>query len=306
MNSIFNEEVKKIVNLVEERGVAAFPYKNAATQILKYCQNQAKELKIGDEINFSIPKELTSKINFVEDLEINVTIKDGENYAYNTGGGNLNIKIDDELIDGKYNKALININAYSYYGKLYDKTILNSLYHELNHLYEAWKELTRDGNMYTAAIASSRGGRRICSLPSPYKEYVNVMLYRLFSQTELNALISSVYGDLEGIKSERINFNEDIFWTSAYDFYLLFQEQLNEINLFLKENPQYIRRFFNELNAKGVIINPYYKNDNGYLKEFNRKVKFYLKTLIRGIGKVASLYYDNKEVPEDNINIKID
>ena len=79
MNSIFNEEVKKIVNLVEERGVAAFPYKNAATQIMKYCQNQAKELKIGDEINFSIPKELTSKINFVEDLEINVTIKDGEN-----------------------------------------------------------------------------------------------------------------------------------------------------------------------------------------------------------------------------------
>ena len=134
---------------------------------------------------------------------------------------------------------------------------------------------------------------------------INLIIYRLFSNTELNALISSVYGDLESIKSERLNFHIDLKITQAYDLYLYIKENLNKIIYFLENNTQYIKPFFNELDLNNIKINPYYKNEKGYLKEFKRKTNFQLKLLLKGIGKVASLYYDNKEVPEDNFNIKI-
>lgn len=70
-------------------------------------------------------------------------------------------------------------------------------------------------------------------------------------------------------------------------------------------HPEHVKPFILELQKLGIELNPYYKNDQGFIKEFGRRTKFLLKTLIRGIGKAASLYYDSKEVPEDNIELEI-
>ena len=87
MNKVLKEQENKIVRLVEERGVAAFPYRTVLQQILDWCQTQTVDMKPGDSKTFMVPEELTSKIDFVRNLDIEVFVRDGENYAYYSGGG---------------------------------------------------------------------------------------------------------------------------------------------------------------------------------------------------------------------------
>ena len=53
----------------------------------------------GDECSFQIPYLITRKIDFVDRLIIKVNIKDGENYAYLSGGGKLDLQIDQETMN---------------------------------------------------------------------------------------------------------------------------------------------------------------------------------------------------------------
>lgn len=54
MNNFLTEQENKIIRLVEERGVAAFPYKTVIKEIVNYCQTQTRSLKPGDKTNFTI------------------------------------------------------------------------------------------------------------------------------------------------------------------------------------------------------------------------------------------------------------
>lgn len=306
MSKYLIEQENKTIRLVEERGVAAFPYRTAINEILNYCKKQCVGMKPGDTRKFSIPTFLTSKIDFVKYLDIDVTIEDGENKAYEHGGGVLHLRIDDKISDGKYESGRITIEGYSFYGILYERTILNSLYHELNHYYEAWKELNSTGSMSLYAKYSKKANVNTDWFQEQeINDVFRLILYRLYSETEMNALIASVYGDLEGMKSRRENFSEDIKNTQAYKVYKKIENVLPQIVEILKNNSHLVKPLMLQFKNNNFELNPYYKNENSYIKEFNRKTQYLLKCLIRGIGRTASLYYDSQEVPEDNVNITI-
>jgi hypothetical protein len=304
MSTFLTEQENKMIRLVEERGVAAFPYKTAIKQILDYCQEQTKNMRPGDMMTFNVPPSLTKKIDFIHSLNIVVQVIDAENGAYLSGGGQVKLTMLDNLINGKYDNGCIEIYAFSFCGHIYERTILNSLYHELNHLYEAWKELVSTNSMSLFAAGSIRANAKITCFPiSVYNDIATEINYRLYSQSELNSMVAGVYGDLSGMKSLRKNFNVHLQKTQAYAIYNKLKDDLRMLVVYLKRNPEYVMPFIQNLNTYGIQINPYYKNENGYIKEYNRRTQFLLKQLIRGIGKSASLYYDSIEVPEDNVNI---
>ena len=300
MSKYLMEQERKAIRLVEERGVAAFPYRTVCKEIINYCKDYIAGMEPGDECSFQIPYLITRKIDFVDRLIIKVNVKDGENYPDLSGGGKIVLQIDDKIVDGKYEKGTINIYGFSYYGVLYDVTILNSLYHELNHFYEAWKELNRTGSMSLYAHQATKGNIEVNIFDNDnYNYWLTTICYRLFAETEFNALISSVYGDLEGINSKRENFSEDIKKTQAYYNYENMKTALPYIMREFKKEPELIFRFYKILNHYGIYLNPYTKDAFGLMKEFNRRTKYLLKCLIRGIGRAASLYYDAQEVPKD-------
>ena len=300
------EQENKAIRLVEERGVAAFPYKTTINQIFQWCQTQCAGMRPTTVRKFAVPASLTSKIDFVKDLTINVSVEDGENLAYKHGGGNLNVRLDDTIVNGKYSKAIINIEGYSYYGVLYQNTILNSFYHELNHLYEAWKELISTKSMSLYAKGTKKSNINVDWFnDDDLNNILRLIFYRLYSETEMNAMIAGVFGDLQGINSTRKNFSNDIKTTHAYQVYNKIKTELPIIVQIFKDNLHLVKPMIKLLKANGFEFNPYYKNEQGYIKEFNRRTQYLLKHLIRGIGKTASLYYDSKEVPEDDINITI-
>lgn len=297
---------KKMVRLVEERGVAAFPYITTIKQILEYVQKEIVGISEGETKVVIIPNNLTSKIDFIDNLNITVTVEDGENLAYKYGGGCANISKNTKLIDGKIDYCEISVDAYSFCGILYKHTIYNNLCHEINHLYEAWKELTHSGTMEIFAKQATKA-----SVDTNWFNDANLnnifklIFYRLYSETELNALIAGVYGDLTGMHSQRVNFARDIKRTQAYKVYLKIKIELNDVVEILKDNPNLIGAILNIVKNYGIELNPYNKSPEGYIKEFKRKTLYLLKQLLKGIGKVASLYYDFTEVPEDDYNITI-
>ena len=295
------------VRLVEERGVAAFPYRKAIDNILQWVRDLAKGMKPGDSRGRMVPNKLTSKIDFINELKMRVFIVDGENYAKEHGGGEINLRVDDELDeDGKYKYGEIIIYAFSYYGVLYDRTILNSLYHELNHFYEAWKELTKTNSMSLFAKGVEKANAKTYAFKSDIiNQCINEIIYRLFSESEFNALVSGVYGDLQGLKSTRENFSEDILKTQAYGVYNTIKKNLPYLITYFKNNLDDVPHLFSALKYHGIEFNPYTKGPMGYIKEFNRRTKYLLKCLIRGIGRTASLYYDSIEVPDDNVKLTI-
>ena len=304
MSNYLMEQERKAIRLVEERGVAAFPYRTVCKEIINYCKNYIAGMTPGEESSFQIPYLITRKIDFVDRLIIKVVIKDGENYAHLSGGGQVDLQIDDKIVDGKFEKGVITIYGFSYYGVLYEATILNTLYHELNHFYEAWKELTKTGSMSLYACQATKGAVRVNIFDDEKLNFwLTTICYRLFTETEFNALISGVYGNLEGINSERENFSEDIKKTQAYYNYENMKNALPYIMREFKKEPGLIFHFNKTLNYYGIHLNPYTKDAFGLMKEFNRRTKYLLKCLIRGIGRAASLYYDAQEVPQDKKRI---
>lgn len=306
MSNFLTEQEHKMIRLVEERGVAAFPYRTAIQQILNWCQEQTTNMKPGDIKTLTVPQELTSKIDFVRKLNIEVIVRDGENYAYNTGGGNLSVTWGDTIVNGKYDCGKIFIKAFSYYGDIYERTILNNLIHELNHFYEAWKELSSTNSMRLFAKQSIKANANITCLEKDFNEKANQIIYRLYSESELNALISGVYGELAGFKSTRQRFKRDLPHVQAYYLYGKMYMDLDDLIFYFQHiHPEHVKPFIMALKKMGIELNPYYENDQGYIKEFGRRTKFLLKSLLRGIGKAASLYYDSIEVPENKFEINI-
>ena len=193
--------------MVESRGVAAFPYRKNISNIIEYIN---KEFSNGNT-EFTIPKNLTVGIDFIDDLEIKILINNNEQAEFSSGGGNTAINNQQILNEyGKLPHVDIEINGYSYKGILYQRTLTNSLYHELNHVYQAFIELKKYGgrinttNFYND-IQKLRSESEVNNLTSnsQVNNILNMVIYRLFIDTELNALISGVYGTLDAIDSKR-------------------------------------------------------------------------------------------------------
>ena len=115
-----NEIEKKVFTLVEERGVASSKYNLVADEIIRYCKTKtpnskqiAKNNYIGNtRSTFKIPESITKKIDFVENLVVNVTITDSKNGMYYSGGGKCVARYSNNIINNKIEYCEIEIYAY--------------------------------------------------------------------------------------------------------------------------------------------------------------------------------------------------
>jgi len=292
---VLSEE--KIIRLVEERGVAASKYNNVAKEIIKYCQDFIWKNKFTGTTNFVLPNEITQKIDFVENLYLEITVTENVNGKFLSGGGKTTVKYTNEIVNGKLKNAKIFIYAYSYKHVLYTKTILTSLYHELNHVYDYYQDIINNwgfARRYANSAAKSKIDTADIQIDDYLKEILELIIYGLFSETELNALITSVYGSLQSCNSERKNFRHDIQESQAYCLYKKIKEILPD--LFRAINNDNYHQINASLRKSGINIKPYHDGLLSFKKEFRKKINFRLNKLIKGIGSAASVYYDDKEI----------
>lgn len=288
---------EKIIRLVEERGVAASKYNNVAKEIVDYCQKLVWNNKLVGKMNFVVPSKIAKKIDFVKELYVEITVDENANGSFSSGGGKTTVKYTNKIVDGKLKEAKIFIYGYSYKHVLYTKTILTSLYHELNHVYDYYQDIVKNQgftNRYANSVKKSEIDTLGVSLNNYSKELLEIIVYRLFSETELNALISSVYGSLQGCDSERKNFRHDIQETQAYFIYRQIKDNLPFLFRTIDENNY--RQINASLNKSGININPYNDGLVSFKKAFREKINYRLNKLIKGIGRAASVYYDDKEI----------
>ena len=305
----FLESVERKTNLlVEERGLAAIPNRKIVNKILEFCQIKTNQIKNGETLSFTIPEQITKRIDIVNVLKINVNITDATADNSLNGSGRVTLDRTIGFVNNKIDYAEITINGYSYNGILYDRTILSSLYHELNHLYDFWNDLKKTGSLSRSAKSVAKAGEiKDCNVTgnNVVDKFIHDIIYRLFSETELNALIANTYGDLQSIGSRRENFQEDIKKTKPYMVYFVIKDNLSALRKSMSSSDERIDDLKKYLEGNGIMLNPYGNSKNDYLKEFFRKTAYLLKKLYKGIGRVASLYYDTNEFRKPNVNEKI-
>ena len=288
----------KIIRLVEERGYMGTKYIPVIKEIISYIQNYIQtnpKNKNNSSWEFMIPYTITEKIDCVDNLVINITIEDKEDgYKYSGAGSNVQF-INNKIVDGKLEMGKISIFGFSRGTNLFPHTIFNSLSHELNHLFELYERLKKRNNsniIYARTVNQNQLLKKTFSNDKVIDDYIKRLFYRLLFKSELNALINGVYGDLETLNSNRENFNSHIKYTQAYYVYQTIRDNLHILNTLSDEEWENIIYCFNITkadNAKG------YADVNQFKKRFKAFIIYKLNTLIKGIGKVASFYYDSKE-----------
>ena len=175
----------------------------------------------GKEMVFFVPVELVNKIDFFQDVKIKITAVPLE---YNIEpSGKFGYAKPKPLFDIKTNKF---INCYISITCQYDKDgnikwqgLIPNLYHEINHAYHAYVIGLK--NNYDVGKYEKSVNKYLQSICEVYNEnsIVRVIIYRLFSETEFNALVCNFYGELKVNNVTRFNFRDNITKMPAYKLY---------------------------------------------------------------------------------------
>lgn len=212
LNNKAIEDIKKHLSedeicLKEERGVGAAPYRKQISNICNYVAAYVYENKKPNvDLEFEVPLSLTKSISMFSELHIECTVTDDINAKF---GGSAPVSAFP-FITKKYGAydtpQTIRITSYANNNVLDKRTFIGTLYHELNHKIDALyhkfnsnKETNPNG--FTDVV---------CDM------FFKKIVYRLFSNSEINALAASVYGDLLAIDSCPENYQNDIKQTEAY------------------------------------------------------------------------------------------
>lgn len=293
--------------LTEERGVGASrEYLDIVKAVVDYV---ADTIKYGNTFNgkkecvLKIPQSICKRFDRFSSLEIKVTVKDiGELSKIHTGGGHINIPLFTGVYKDKLSMpVVIYLSSYSNGDTLERRTVAEPLIHELNHARDTFERLNGAGCSYnpSSPMAQADAYHIIEGKVSPQ---IGQIIYRLFSSTEVNALISSVYGDLSSINSKREYFKDHIRLTGAYNIYL----QLLDIVKMIEEDPDDFQEDFETLiqmfatDYRLDCLNPMphcrrHPDIATFRKAFVEKAYKSLNAILRGIGRVASYYYDVTE-----------
>lgn len=321
-----NEE--KEVRIVEERGVAASPWKkeidDIGMYIRKYVKYYLKFHRLGSKIEFFVPSKYTEVFNFLHNLTIHVT---AELAVRNNllGGGNYgpnDVEYQDFSLknvfdkDTKFSfkrgkfyktgeayfspflKTLENekIEIYCYYngeGKVWLNSVLTSLYHELNHAYDSWIDICKTGNFSRYNNTSLQGHLGNDIENEGKYQYIGWCIYRLFSDTEYNALVSSVFGDLQGRGSTLATYSTDYKKTQAYTVYSDIKENIeSEIE---RLTPEEAKSIWLRMKTVGISLNMKKNTVSSFKYAFLSKTNKKLNQLLHDIGRVASFYYDKSQ-----------
>lgn len=312
---ITEKQLNDAVTIVsEDKGMFA-GYKNIASPIIDYIQNYVKltppkeQVQLYDGIKanqyiIEIPQKFLSQITWTEDKNIKINVFDIAKTDI-TGidinalvkkftTGDIYISEENDLSpNGKLSYFDIEINALSIDKIVYTNFISSIIYHELTHAYQEYNKLLKtDGGMHKELTLSNYDEIKH-NLQSPGNNE-NIVLfdkinYALLNTTELNAYIAGVYGSLETLKSTRDKFNIDIKRTSAYNMYKDIKTKYMPKLIALDDS--YWDMFRNITYRE----KEYKESPQKFKQRFIKIVDQKLDELMKGIGKVASQYYDDTE-----------
>lgn len=293
-----DECAKDIVWLNESGGLAAHPWNKEINDIICWVTKYVKEHHSGKEMVFFAPVELVNKIDFFRDVKIKINAIPLE---YNIEPrGRFGYSKPKPLFDIKTNKF---INCYILITCQYDKEgnvkwqdLIPNLYHEINHAYHAY--VIGIKNNYDVKEYEKSVNKYLQSVCAVYDEtsIVRTIIYRLFSETEFNALVCNFYGELKANNVTRFNFRDNLAKMPAYKLYRkMLDEYESAIDNLSDIECNVLYRCFYILDVKlnKRILS---KNDVKSFKiAFKKKTKLLLDKLIKKFGKVASLWLDDNK-----------
>lgn len=221
---------RNLVTLVEERGVAAIMFRNMAEKILQDASKKASEaylkgfLSKTNPLEYTVSKDLIPNVSFAQNFVVRVQVTEYGNEAYDySGSGSAYGRYMPWLVDKKLYYAEMNLNCFSDKGKIVNRQIKLNFYHEMNHLLDRYFRLLHTNNdesfRETAQLSNTGNNGEIYSDIKIYNSTIKDLIYRLLSDTEINALVAQIYGDLDGMGSKRENYRKDIKETVTYIIY---------------------------------------------------------------------------------------
>lgn len=313
--SQLTSEEKRVVSLVEERGVYAFKY---GSIMKKICDFISKSLNYNTPVvsgfykqypmlkfNVDVPETILNNIDIFESLSIEVemwniiTNDDIEGDLYGQGAGNYKLNQYDRLTStGKLPSTTIKVSGFAVNGKVVEHTIITSLYHEINHAADNYNRLKKYGNINLFDEYMDKNFPDIVKLRNSnntIESAIGTIVYRLWINSEKNALVTSVYSDLKSMKSLRSNFVRDMQKTKAYQIY----KQIKDVFL-----PEVVNINDSDVDAYKTILKipSSINTKNGFVDYFTKKTNFLLGDLLKRTGKTATLYYDENEGIRDGNN----
>lgn len=323
---MLNEEEILKQNIFEENGVVCLGYKNAIDDIFEYVKkiveireeyfksfmrnyNSSDFQKYTQLTTFTIPNELTKQIDFLKNLNIVIMLQPDVNTPeqYTYGAGKYDVGFDYE---GKICQATISITCMYKGNYVYERSFYNNMYHELSHLYQAYKqfdgkELSYTKDKFVGHFDKPKDDKKYFSNFDEYIfsdiesgttkneacDFISTCMYRLFNNSEVRSLVSGVYGDLRQYYPDYNNtpdFQETVHKTQAYSLY----KQLSD------EKEAFLSCITNENFQKVKDALPFFKNEpnaNSYRKRLRMFIDDRLDDFLRNIGRAASLYYNEME-----------
>lgn len=173
-------------------------------------------------------------------------------------------------------------------------TIIPTIYHEINHAYHAyiiWNRYNHNVRKYQESVSKYKN---IIDLLPDDKKIIKTIIYRLFSETERNAFICNLYGELVAEDIDRYSFGNRLHELETYKEYQYILDNYEKgIEDLTVQECQYLKNAFNRY---GIHL-PYreIKTSAAFKKAFKLKTKILLDDVIKRFGKVASLWFDEKE-----------
>ena len=287
----------KIIRIVEERGYMGTEYIPVIKKIISLVRDYIYEHPKNEDDGWKIyiPDELTKQIDFVDTLTLVVHVKDSDNGFNHSGGGTNSIYKHNYILNVKLAIGKIEIFGYSVGKYLCTRTIFNALSHELNHLLEYYNKLRKQHTpptLFQKAVTQNEIYDRRFSDNETINGYIKNLFYRLLFKNEFNALINGVYGDLDSMNSKRKNFKRDLEKTQAYAIYDTLMIDIDLLDYLSDEEWQNIRQCYNINSVEGARHSV---DLNAFKIKFKRHIEDKLQSLLKGIGKIASFYYDSQE-----------
>lgn len=320
----------KVINIVEERGLSGLKYSKVCGEMIEYikkyaysyipnnCITEKYYFNNGKDVkdlhvwiyDILVPNDITKKISFIEKLNFHVILKrviveniEAKIYEYlrNAGSGsNTSNKYDTINKDNQLKNGEIEIVCYMINDEFIDSTFKVSFFHEINHAYENYKRLLnyqknsdlKEKNLYYKLNNINYIGKtKLFNSSNEYDLAMGEILYRLWTDSERNALATHIYGDLDSMKSKKENFSKDLKKSSAYEIYFNLKNNciplINSLN-----NSELWQKYMQILGFKYNYMN---KDIDAFKKSFIKRSNILLNSLFHNIGKVASLYYDQSE-----------
>lgn len=279
-----------------------------------------KEIKLAtnsyivDTYDIEIPVDITNKIQWLKKVYFLAKVEDfkernEEIECYDPSGSSA--PFSDPSIDidhhfdrkgKKLNDSLIIMTVKAICGKVDKKSFNLVIHHELNHLYSTHQKLCKLNidddetledykiNYNKVREIYNKNDAGIGNRSTPLEKFCYIT-YRLFFNSEVNALVDSVYGDLKGLDSA--SYRDDIEKTQAHRVYCIIKEYQSELaRLPIHEWEEFIPYVYKPLNSNITDIKLFRQN-------FLKYTTFKLRNLFNRMGKAASVWYAPKNFEKD-------